>query len=172
MLHMRRVLAFCIGLGLGIAARPAAGLGRGDLAPYLRLPDLEGDSVVVTDPAAPRAAAILFWGSWCTNCRREIPQVRAILADAVARGVPLYAVALRSQPEEVQRFVDERVPELPVLLDAAGEATEKAFSVAVVPMLVLVNAAGRVQRHGRIEPRRLAKQLDTLAPAPRAGAEH
>lgn len=163
-MHPRRVLALCIVGGLAAVAPPSAGLGRGDVAPYLRLVSLRGDSVVVTDPAAPRPAVILFWASWCTNCRREIPQVNSILAAAVARGVPVHAVALRSDLEVVQRFVSEHAPGLPVLLDAEGETTEEAFSVDVVPTLVLVGASGRVERHGRIEPRRLAKQLDALVP--------
>ena len=89
-----------------LAATPALALRAGQKAPALTLCGLAGDTVRVADPASPRPAALLFWATWCSTCRREIPRLAGVIREARERGVPFYAIALESRAADVRRFLD------------------------------------------------------------------
>ena len=144
------VLILFVLLLTSLSTSPAGALSKGDLAPSLRLPNLDGDTVQVTNSNEPMAAALLFWATWCTTCRNEIPAPRSVILAAQKRGIPVYAIAVESKVSDVRKFLEEKAPGLPVLVDSDGKATEKPFSLDFVPTLVMVDANGKVTRTSRL----------------------
>ncbi len=66
-------------------------LKAGDAAPALAAPDTLGN-IVSLDGYRGSYVIIDFWATWCGDCRREIPGLKALYndyADAKINGVPL-----------------------------------------------------------------------------------
>ena len=97
------------------SAEQSKGSGlRGEAAPTFTLKNLAGEDVAVEAKGKPYI--INLWATWCTPCQAEIP---------------------------VQKFMQERKAELPVVLDAKGSAAT-LYGVRAIPTTVVVDQEGKV----------------------------
>ncbi|WP_313991858.1 TlpA disulfide reductase family protein [uncultured Selenomonas sp.] len=112
----------------------------GEAAPTFTLKNLAGENIAVEAKGKPYI--INFWATWCPPCQAEIPDIAAFYA-AHRETVDFYAVNLQEDAQPVQKFLSERKVELPVLLDAKGEAATR-YGVRAIPTTVVVNAQGKV----------------------------
>ena len=74
-----------------------------------------------------------------------------------------YAVNLQEEAAPVQKFLSDRGVELPVLLDAKGEAAT-LYGVRAIPTTVVVNAEGKVvyRRTGGVTKEQLEDVINHL----------
>lgn len=117
--------------------RPPGALAVGAPAPPLRLPELDGTSLDLTDRLG-RSTILLFWNPGCGFCRQLLPELQAW---AGRNPRPAADLVLVSTPE-VEANRESGLPG-PVLLDE-GFAAGRAFGAGGTPSAVLVDAAGRV----------------------------
>jgi thiol-disulfide isomerase/thioredoxin len=68
-------------------------LAEGAMAPNMKLPTPEGDSVELHSLRG-KVVLIDFWASWCGPCRKENPYVREIYAKYKDKGFEIYGVSL------------------------------------------------------------------------------
>ena len=67
-------------------------------------PAVEGKpGLASTDLSDGKPQLVNFFGSWCIPCRAEAPQLAAL----AAAGVPITGIALRDDPENVRKFLDQ-----------------------------------------------------------------
>ena len=144
-------------LGLGLHAQTpeeeeldrkyaATLLQPGADAPGFTLNDLAGKAVSLSDFRG-KTVVLVFWASWCPDCRAEVPQLKEMFAAADPEKVCFVSVSFDREFDTLKQFVAEN--QLPgiQLFDPAGKkdsAIGAAYGVQWIPSLYLINPEGKV----------------------------
>ena len=150
--------------------------------PSFTLNDLDGNPVNISDFRG-RSVVLVFWASWCPDCRAEVPDLKQMAASADSSEVCFVSVSFDREFEVLQKFAAEQ--ELPgvQLFEPAGKADSAvgaAYGVRWIPSLYLIGPDGKVvfgtvlaskiaAALGAYPPRLLA--LSLLPQNPGAGAD-
>jgi thiol-disulfide isomerase/thioredoxin len=111
--------------------------------PGVSLPGLDGGSKKLPQG---KVTLVDFWATWCEPCRVSMPRVQQIWKKYQPAGLELYSVDTDDDTPDrdpsVREFLIKNRLNFPVVLDD-GSAS-KAFSVASLPTMVLLNKQGKV----------------------------
>lgn len=139
-----------------VAPPPPEGLvvaRRGDPAPAITLPDLDGVERTLPADFAGRPLLVNLWASWCGPCIEEMPELDRFAAAQGEDGIQVVGIALDDQAA-VEEFL-QRIPvRYPILIDAAGPrdaGVQLGNLRGVLPYTVLLSADGRLAKQ-RIGP--------------------
>jgi thiol-disulfide isomerase/thioredoxin len=138
------------GLGLlaiigAVAALGVSGEGRESSA-GMRLPALPTE--VITPPKVTLAglrgkpAAINFWASWCTPCRREAPELEQLHRSRTTAG-RIVGVNWNDRLSAARAFVRDHRWTFPNLRDADG-SVGGAYGIGGLPTTVILDSRGRI----------------------------
>lgn len=138
--------------------RNARDLQRGDPAPDLALPGLDGRVHHLSDWRGKRVL-VNFWATWCLPCRREIPALNEAQARYGSGRVQIVGVAL-DDPAQVRAFIRQVPIHYPVLLGMGSTPNpSKRFgdSLGALPFSVLIDRKGRIRAtyYGPLQPSQL-----------------
>lgn len=173
------VTAAVIGLVLaalvGVLANGEPSSARLSDSPLLgrRAPAIEGTSLLSGAPfdladERGRWVVVNFFATWCIPCREEHPDlVRFAAAHDAADDARVVSVVFSDQPDDVERFFDERGGSWPVIDDTTGIVP--AWGVTGVPESYLVDPGGVVV--AKIVGGITAEGLEDLLARARAGPE-
>ena len=157
---MKRILLIAAGLffSLGVLAQKnnqddpdsqyaTEMLKPGVAAPDFALNDINGKQVKLSDFRG-KTVVLIFWASWCPDCRAEVPLIKEMYAAANLRKVAFVSVSFDRKEEAFRSYVTEN--ELPgvQLFDAAGKkdsAVSASFHVRWIPAIYLIGPDGKVQ---------------------------
>lgn len=125
----------------------AAGLiPAGETVPDFELNDIEGKPVKFSDFRG-KEVVLVFWASWCPDCRAEIPELKAMHAEADPARVQFVSISFDRDFDTLRKFVaDNELPGVQ-LFDLAGKKESKtgeAFGVKWIPSLYLIDNEGKV----------------------------
>jgi thiol-disulfide isomerase/thioredoxin len=132
-----------------ILANPNPELSKGAVAPVLELTGADGTPI----PAAAfrgHPLVVSFWAAWCAPCRKELPEVAAIVekwnSEASPRDrVVLVAVNQGDDPSSLSMFLeDTRLRSARFAFDRGGDASER-WKVRALPTTVFVDRNGNVR---------------------------
>lgn len=135
------------GQRVDLDAKYAASLIPADSAvPDFLLKDLDGNWVTMGDFRGKKVV-LVFWASWCPDCRAEVPDIKAMRQASDPAEVEFVSVSFDKDIETLRSFVAEN--DLPgvQLFDPVGKKDSKvaeAFGVKWIPSLYLVDADGKV----------------------------
>ena len=131
---MKRILAIALGLfvftGLfaqeqDLDAQYATELLKpGTPAPDFTLNDINGNPVSLKDFRG-RKVVLVFWASWCPDCRAEVPEVKAMQAAADPSKVAFVSVSFDRTEEAWKKYVKENEMGGVQLFDASGKKDSK-----------------------------------------------
>jgi thiol-disulfide isomerase/thioredoxin len=125
------------GLAYGVLAHPSTSRR---LAPPLPSHALSGKPTTVADLRG-HAAVVVFFASWCTDCRREAPAVARFARSSAGRG---HVVAVDyDDGADWRAFVRGYDWSFPVLDDSIGE-TGAAYRIPFLPTVVFLDPRGRI----------------------------
>ena len=121
-------------------------LAPGTPAPDFTLCDLEGKSFNLSDFRG-RNVVLVFWASWCPDCRAEVPDLKAMAASADSSQVAFVSVSFDREFDALVKFAAEQ--ELPgvQLFEPAGKADSAvgaAYGVRWIPSLYLIGPDGTI----------------------------
>lgn len=115
----------------------------GKPAPELALPLLGGGKAKL---AAGKVTMVDFWATWCAPCRASMPRVQKLWQEYKPSGVEIYSVDTDDESADraaqVSEFLLQNGLSFPVVLDDG--TAERAFSVASLPTMVLLDRQGKV----------------------------
>jgi thiol-disulfide isomerase/thioredoxin len=119
----------------------------------LRFSDLRGKPVLVN-----------FWASWCTPCRKEMPEiVRAYDANG-SDSLIVVAIDLQENDRQVKDFADEYGMRFPVVIDRTGQVAEAwriGGPIEGIPSSYFIDAGGivRARVFGPMDAERIEEEL-------------
>lgn len=120
--------------------------------------DYYGDARTLPKARKERNHAIIsFFATWCSPCKKEIPELE-ILAAKYSE-VKFYLINVAEDKEKINDYLIKNPIRLPILLDIYGKVSEKfnvkenGNALAVLPTLVMIRKDGTIHfyKKGYIE---------------------
>lgn len=114
-------------------------------APDFTVYDAKGNKVKLSDFKG-KPVVLNFWASWCTYCKKEMPDFNEVYADAGKDVTFLMVDAVDGQYETQssgQAYVDAQKYSFPVYFDNDGQASE-AYGISGIPETVFIDADGYI----------------------------
>ena len=157
---MGHTVALCIGISVGCAGDLEEGAREGKRAPDFQVATLDGTRFALGDSVG-RPTLLVFWASWCGPCRREADDIRAIVG---SYGDRLRVLSINSgeDPTKVRLTATEWGLTWPVGLDPKARVSH-LFEVDALPLVLVIDASGRVRFRGNGLPSDSHRLLDGLA---------
>lgn len=117
----------------------------GDLAPNVRLPNLQDESVSLADYRG-KIVLVNFWASWCPPCQEELPDLQRIYEEYEGQVIVLAINLTKAEAtvDDVRAFVEESDVTFPIVLDHAGDAMN-AYRIVAYPSTYVVDEAGVIR---------------------------
>ena len=122
-------------------------LKPGTQAPDFALQDINGKTFKLSDFQG-RKVVLVFWASWCPDCRAEVPELKAMQASADPEKVAFVSVSFDRTLEALKTYVAENYLPGVQLFDPAGKKESKVaadYGVKWIPSLYLLNEQGKVE---------------------------
>ena len=122
-------------------------LEPGTEAPGFTLDDIAGNPVSISDFRG-RKVVLVFWASWCPDCRAEVPELKAMMAAADPSEVAFVSVSFDRTREAFETYVRENYLGGVQLFDPAGKkesAVGAAYHIKWIPSLYLIDEEGRIE---------------------------
>lgn len=122
-------------------------LKPGTQAPDFALQDINGKTFKLSDFQG-RKVVLVFWASWCPDCRAEVPELKAMHAAANPEKAAFVSVSFDRTLEALQNYVNENYLPGVQLFDPAGKKESKVaadYGVKWIPSLYLIDETGKVQ---------------------------
>ena len=122
------------------AATPGASTGP---AADFTLPDLDGRPVSLGPFLGKTPVLLVFWATWCPECKAAIPEINALTTGPLAEKLQIFGLDFRESREKVAQAVKSRGIRYPVLLDERGQAA-RAYGVVGIPTYILIDRKGKI----------------------------
>lgn len=122
-------------------------LKPGTPVPDFTLADIDGNSVSIKDFLGKKVV-LVFWASWCPDCREEIPLLKKMQAKADPKKVAFVSVSFDRKEETWKDFVRTNQLGGVQLFDAAGKKNSTIgtdYGVQWIPALYLIDEKGKVE---------------------------
>ena len=142
--------------GAGVAA--AAPGAESDRPADFTLPDLDGQPVTLSRFLGKTPVLLVFWATWCPECKAAIPEINALTTGPLAERLQIFGIDFRESREKVAQAVTSRGIRYPVLLDERGQAA-RAYGVVGVPTYVLIGRNGKVVSREHVLPGDISRHL-------------
>lgn len=133
--------------------------GAGDTLPEVSITPLDGGSeVLLSDIEGP--AVVNLWATWCTPCRKEIPDFQAV-HEARGDEVRFVGVNIGENADQIDEYLTEVGATYEQYIDEEGYV-QTELEATNMPTTVVIDADGRiVARHlGRMDQSALDEAID------------
>ena len=153
------LLVLLCGAALAGPERPLPGAGGAAAAPGAEsnqpadftLPDLDGRPVALGRFLGKKPVLLVFWATWCPECKAAIPEINAMTTEPLAGKLQILGLAFREPREKVANAVKARGIRYPVLLDERGQAA-RAYGIVGIPTYVLIDRRGNIVYREHVLP--------------------
>ena len=135
-------------------------LKAGFPAPEFTLNDIAGKPVSISDFRG-RKVVLVFWASWCPDCRAEVPELKAMMTAADPSEVAFVSVSFDRTREAFETYVKENYLGGVQLFEPTGKKESKvgeAYHIKWIPSLYLIDKEGKIEL-GTVVAEKVAKAL-------------
>lgn len=113
-----------------------------------------------------KVLVVNFWATWCSPCRKEIPQFIALQREFGKRGLQFLGIAI-DDPDAVREFVQSLALNYPVLVgeqDAIEVAKAYGNLIGALPYTAVVDRKGMIvlTHQGEVSGRQLQQVIERL----------
>ena len=118
----------------------------GKKVPDFTLNDLSGKPRKLSEFRGKKVV-LVFWATWCPDCRAEVPELKAMMAEADPDKVAFVSVSFDRKFETLCKFVEDNSIGGVQLFDPAGKKDSKVsadFHIKWIPSLYLIDEKGKV----------------------------
>jgi peroxiredoxin len=97
--------------------------------------------------------ALIFWASWCGECRRELERFEKLQATYAPAGLVVLSVSLDDEPARAADIAKAAGIDYPVLLDT-GQKVSRTYQADRLPLILLIDRNGVIRaRHDALDER-------------------
>jgi peroxiredoxin len=162
MLRIRSVRLVALLSLLFLAVSTSWSAEVGDRIPDFSVQSLEGETLSRATYAG-KPLLLVFWNTWCSDCRRELPKIRKLRPKLRSMGLAVLAIntGINDTEEKTRRYWEEKGYDFPTAFDYRFEAIT-AFVVRGVPTLLLVDAEGVIRFKNARLPKDAGKRFREL----------
>jgi len=127
----------------------------GQFAPDFTLNHIQGSPFRLQDVRGERPIYLVFWSTWCSTCRKEIPRLRKV-REVYGNELELIAInsGLAEQPEKVKNFIETYEMSYRNLYDQGSQVT-LLYGVVGVPTHFIIDRKGIIIYRGTHLPENL-----------------
>ena len=105
-----------------------------------------------------------FWATWCVTCKETSPIIAQLRKDYHQKGFEVLAITMDEDLAAVRKYMAEKKPEFPILLDTKSAVTNR-YKVKVVPTFVLFKDGVILKRwSGKIKRTDLETEISKALP--------
>jgi thiol-disulfide isomerase/thioredoxin len=122
-------------------------VNEGQAAPEIDGKDLSGRAMKLSDFRG-KVVVLVFWGSWCGPCMREVPHERQLAEKYRDKPFAILGVNCREKAEAAKKTVESEKMSWPQWYDGeddGGPIVEK-YHVRAYPTLFVIDAKGVIRR--------------------------
>lgn len=134
---------------------------EGTPAPAFTVKDDNGNPITLADLCkGKRYLLIDFWASWCSPCRKEIPNLKKLYAAYAKKGFQIVSISIDKKEKDWRKALSEEKLPWPNFRDNEGQELATLYKVKFVPTIYLVDAQGIIvgdNLHGEALADRLAE---------------
>jgi peroxiredoxin len=153
------LLFLLCGAALAGPERPLPGAGGAAAAPGavsdrpadFTLPDLDGQPVALNQFVGKKPVLLVFWATWCPECKAAIPEINAMTTGPLAGKLQVLGLDFRESREKVAIAVKARGIRYHVLLDERGKVA-RSYGVVGIPTYILIDRRGNVTYREHVLP--------------------
>lgn len=151
--HRRRgVLARAALAGILAAFGLGAAATEGSAAPDFALASTAGANYRLSEYRG-EVVALVFWASWCGDCRRELERFERLRRTYGSVGLTVLGVNLDKEPQQAAAIAGAAGIGYPVLIDA-GKDVSRTYHADDLPLIVLIDRHGEIRaRHEALDER-------------------
>jgi peroxiredoxin len=125
------------------ATSSPSGGADASLPPDFTLPGLDGQPVTLNQFLGKKPVLLVFWATWCPECKAAIPQINALHDGPLSGTLQVLGLDFRESRAKVSAAVKARDIRYPVLLDEKGTVA-RAYGVVGIPTYVLIGRDGKI----------------------------
>ncbi|MCM3665340.1 thiol-disulfide oxidoreductase ResA [Mesobacillus subterraneus] len=114
----------------------------GKPAPDFVLVDMEGNKHRLSEYKG-QGVFVNFWATWCKPCEREMPYIENQYQQFKDQGVQVLAIDSSESELVVNKFVERKGLNFPVLIDKDGQV-QAAYGINPLPITFLIDKEGNV----------------------------
>jgi peroxiredoxin len=107
------------------------------------LKDINGATVKLAELKG-KVIVLNFWATWCVACKAEIPDFVDLQTRYAAEGLQLIGVSVDDPVKKLKSYVDRQKMNYPVLQGRGHDDILDAYSLAILPVTVLIARDGTI----------------------------
>jgi len=137
------IINFCVTLLMVSSLNLPTASAQEVAVPDILGTDLSGKPFALNDYLGQKNLYLVFWATWCSACRREIPTL--IDTHNKVKEVEVVGInpGINDSLEKTRRYVEKYKIPYKMVYDETGVSAQ-AFGVVGVPMAILINKDGEV----------------------------
>lgn len=116
---------------------------EGALAPDFLLEQLDGPDLRLSDFRG-QPVVLNFWATWCSPCRKEMPQLVEAYDTYKDEGLVVIALNMQEGRTIAQNFADDYGMDFPVVIDRDGEMWDR-YRALGLPTTYFIDSDGVIQ---------------------------
>lgn len=135
----------------------------GEKIPNFSIITVDGDAVDSDKIVGEKSLFLVFWATWCPNCKREIPHINELAKKFGSKGMEFLAVnvGVNDSEKKVRKYIKKYAMGYPVFFDKDSILT-KGFKVTGTPTIIIADKNGIVRYRGVSPPEDLATHFADL----------
>lgn len=122
-------------------------LKAGSIAPEFRLKGPDGKELALSDFRG-KYVVLDFWASWCGDCRRDIPNIKALYEKYSPKGVEFVGVSFDDNAERWQNAIKEfelKYHQVSELKKWKTTDIYAAYGIKWIPTIYIIGPDGKVK---------------------------
>ncbi|MFQ5901842.1 MAG: peroxiredoxin family protein [Thermodesulfobacteriota bacterium] len=154
-------------LSLFVVVSPSWAAWLNDNAPDFTLPDLNAQSVSLSDMRG-NVVYVNFWATWCPPCKKELPQLNKLAEKYADAKFIILAVNIDRKRSIVDKFLTKYLPfsnKMRILLDPKSKAVA-SYAARAMPTSFIIDKEGTIRYvhlgFREADPAKWASEIETL----------
>jgi len=107
--------------------------------------DMNGKTIDISAVIGKKPVMLIFWASWCPNCKSEVPKVNKLVKKYGGKGMEFIGINVGHNDSEgkARRFMDKTGMTYPVIFDKKGKIP-RMYGVQGVPTVLIADKTGTI----------------------------